>query len=575
MSDKGLTKTTKFKITKWIMLSLSILSNSFVIFYSCLSDDVTQKWTRFVTNIFTNVVNDATSKDVKLIPPVSIETALLDGSDANNVLGYESNKIPLGCTKQLSSTILPVDASNKSVIYTVSDPSMVSLEQSGSTLNVTGMKTGDVRITATTHDGQLSSYFDIKIVDLVEPQIFDISLNSVNLQTHNPATLNVTVDGGPFENNELVNFRYYDTRKLTYFCDNTSVATVNSYGVISPLSTGTANITVSNSVGIEKSIAINVTDGSTPTPYSSLAISGDNVCYANDLIRDVTSHKNHYQLSIKDGEDELDPEDFIWKTSNELLAKVDKRGVLRGFRKSTTENEYTTVTATSKKTGQEATFDVAVKNQLPNEMYFYYVMNDKNVWNATEATVSNGDILTLNVTYDVKVTNATIEVANSDENIVSPSIQGSSIVLEFKNKGVVNLTITSRLKPELTRSIKFTVTNSGIINKEDFNNVKTSLRKTIGHAFVFTITQVFTLLTIFMFLFDKKWWLWPTLSLSCGLVLAIISEIIQRFVPGRNGSFTDVLIDFAGVTVGAISVMLVILIIKMSKSKNNKSKENH
>ena len=33
-----------FLIVKWIMLSLAILSNAFIIFYSCLNTEITEKW---------------------------------------------------------------------------------------------------------------------------------------------------------------------------------------------------------------------------------------------------------------------------------------------------------------------------------------------------------------------------------------------------------------------------------------------------------------------------------------------------------------------------------------------------
>ena len=70
-------------------------------------------------------------------------------------------------------------------------------------------------------------------------------------------------------------------------------------------------------------------------------------------------------------------------------------------------------------------------------------------------------------------------------------------------------------------------------------------------------------------------WLWGMLTnhfahlllptLGCGFAVACMDETIQRFVPGRCGCFTDVLIDFSGVCLGVIVLSLSIRIYRKQK----------
>jgi len=46
-----------------------------------------------------------------------------------------------------------------------------------------------------------------------------------------------------------------------------------------------------------------------------------------------------------------------------------------------------------------------------------------------------------------------------------------------------------------------------------------------------------------------------------GLVLGIIDEVKQRFIPGRSGEFKDICIDFSGVLLGYIFVLLVLYVV--------------
>ena len=84
-----------------------------------------------------------------------------------------------------------------------------------------------------------------------------------------------------------------------------------------------------------------------------------------------------------------------------------------------------------------------------------------------------------------------------------------------------------------------------ITDREAFHAV---FRKVVGHFLLFGGSGLFTTLSLMMFdrFYDKFKWKILLFSLGFGLTVALVSELIQYFVPGRCGVFTDVFIDFAG-----------------------------
>ena len=293
------------------------------------------------------------------------------------------------------------------------------------------------------------------------------------------------------------------------------------------------------------------------------------------MILSQGSSKYQYQLTLKDGDIELDPEDFIWKSSNELLVKVDKHGIMRGFRKSSNEDETATITAISKRPAasrQMFSYDVTVQNQLPTAMYYWFKINDQTIWNSKAYTFSEGDNVLVGISYDPYNRNGNVSIVSSNEEVVSVTNEGSNIILHILKEGESTITITSIINPELTGELKCTVVKAGAISKDDLIDVGLYIRKSLGHAAVFMVAQIFTFLTFYMFFYDKKWWLYSSFSLGEGLIISSLSELIQFIVPIRDGNFKDVLINFGGIVVGALLTFLVISLIKIAKNRKENKK---
>ena len=98
-----------------------------------------------------------------------------------------------------------------------------------------------------------------------------------------------------------------------------------------------------------------------------------------------------------------------------------------------------------------------------------------------------------------------------------------------------------------------------------------AIRKVVGHFLLFGLSGIFTTLAVMMnkFLMDKFKWKNILFIATFGLLIAIISELIQYFTPGRYGALTDILIDYSGyVLFGGLTYLITYLILRKIENKN-------
>lgn len=96
----------------------------------------------------------------------------------------------------------------------------------------------------------------------------------------------------------------------------------------------------------------------------------------------------------------------------------------------------------------------------------------------------------------------------------------------------------------------------------EVNTFTIIIRKLAHFTEYFLLSVVFGL--YYLNIHQKKY---PLITIIHGLLVAIIDEVIQHFVPGRIGLITDVLIDFSGVIVGICLIFLInLLVLKKTHS---------
>ena len=112
--------------------------------------------------------------------------------------------------------------------------------------------------------------------------------------------------------------------------------------------------------------------------------------------------------------------------------------------------------------------------------------------------------------------------------------------------------------------INFFIHNA--INDSNYETFHGVIRKLVGHFGLFLLDGVIVSWDIH-FLIQKKWWIKLIITLSFGLLIAILTEVIQLAVPGRAGSALDILIDYSGYIIGTGIILLIFLGINRHKKE--------
>lgn len=147
-------------------------------------------------------------------------------------------------SQQLTATVLPADASQE-LMWTSSDESVATVSQSGL---VSAVAAGQAVITATTTDGTaLSASCNVTVLQV---QAESIQLNVTTAGLNEGSTLQLTATVLPEE---------CDIKTVVWASNNPSVATVDSNGLITTHSVGTATITAITTDGSNLSTTCTVT----------------------------------------------------------------------------------------------------------------------------------------------------------------------------------------------------------------------------------------------------------------------------------------------------------------------------
>jgi hypothetical protein len=141
----------------------------------------------------------------------------------------------VGATSQLSATVAPADATNKTVAWTSSVPANATVSSTGL---VTGVANGSSVITATTSDGSFTSTSTVTVTTAVTsvtlaPVTVTLSLAGTNTQQLTPTVLPATASN----------------TAVTYVSSAPTIASVSASGLVTGLIAGNATITVTTSDG--------------------------------------------------------------------------------------------------------------------------------------------------------------------------------------------------------------------------------------------------------------------------------------------------------------------------------------
>ena len=228
----------------------------------------------------TTVITAATTNGVKrsitlrsYLPPVSV------------ALNHETLAVPIRRTGRLLADVQPANAFNRRVTWISSDPTVATVNQSGT---ITGRKVGSCRIIARDVRGHEAS-----CVVYVEVPVASIALGAKSI---------TVVRGGTFKPQVAVAPADATNKSLTYVSANPGVAAVGTDGTISGILAGTTTVTVSSANGKTAAMSVRVVDPAESISVSQTSLSlssGQSVMLAAD-VQPATAGDRSVSWSVSD-----------------------------------------------------------------------------------------------------------------------------------------------------------------------------------------------------------------------------------------------------------------------------------
>ena len=160
-------------------------------------------------------------------------------------LGSSSLSLEVGGSANLMATVLPSNATDKSVSWSSSNSGVATVDNNG---KVTAVAAGSAVITVTTTDGGKTATCTVTVTNPAVP-VQSVSLNKTELSLNVGESVTLTATVLP-EN--------ADNKAVTWSSSDAAVATVDSNGKVSAVAAGSAVITVKTTDG-EKTATCTVT----------------------------------------------------------------------------------------------------------------------------------------------------------------------------------------------------------------------------------------------------------------------------------------------------------------------------
>ena len=216
-------------------------------------------------------------------------------------LSNEELTIEKTYTKQLTATVLPTDADDRSVVWSSGNEEVATVDETGL---ITALKVGEASITATANDG---SGVSASCVVTVTPKLAEsVSLNTTELTLERTATAQLTATVLP---------ETTDDRNVTWRSSNTAVAKVDEYGMVTAVGVGETTIIATTNDGTEITAICKVTV--TPKLVEQISLNKDELSLENGTSAQLTA-----TVSPTDADDSS----VIWTSNNTMVATVDATG---------------------------------------------------------------------------------------------------------------------------------------------------------------------------------------------------------------------------------------------------------
>ena len=309
----------------------------------------------------------------------------------------ESEKIIVGKTIKLETTITPENATNKTITWTSTNTDVATVSSEGI---VTAKGAGTTIITATTNNGKTA-----KCTITVEQPVTAIALSdaTTSLWVGKTKTLTATITPRT-SSNTAVNWSSSDE----------NVATVSSDGIVTANSEGTCIITCTAADGYGTKSICEVT---VKQQVTEIALSETNASLWVGETKTITATALPTTASNTSVE---------WSSSDENIASVSSEGVIT----ANGEGSCIITCTAADGYGTKSTCEVTIKQQVTEIAL-----------SETNASLWVGDTKTITATASpTTASNTSVEWSSSDDNVATVSSDG---VITAKGEGTCIITCTA------------------------------------------------------------------------------------------------------------------------------------
>ncbi len=345
----------------------------------------------------------------------------------------------VGNTQQLTATISPNNATNQSITWTSSDTNVATVNSSGL---VTAVAPGSATINATTADGSFQDTSAITVESVTPVTSISVSLASATISSG--ATTQATETVLPAE---------ATVKAVTWSSSNTSIATINSSGLVTANSSGLAGTSV---------IRATATDGSgvygeATVTVSPVAVTGVTVSPASATITGLT---NTQQLTATITPSNATNKSVFWSSSNMSIATVNGSGLV-----TSVAGGSVTITVTTDDGAYTATASITVN---------YVAVSSFNLSTNSATLYTSGTYKTISLTATFSPANATNQGITWSSSYPSIASVNSSGLVTGLTPGFATITATSNDNNAITATAEITVVALTVTNVV----IKTSPSKT-------------------------------------------------------------------------------------------------
>ena len=306
----------------------------------------------------------------------------------------------VGTTLQLTATITPTNATNKSVTWSSSNSTVATVNSSGL---VTAVNAGTATITVTTVDSGKTATCTVTVNPQAVP-VETVILDKTSETLLAGTTLQLTATITPTNATNT---------SVTWSSSNSTVATVNSSGLVTAVNAGTATITVTTVDG-GKTATCTVTVNPQAVPVETVTL---------DKTSETLLVGTTLQLTATITPANATNKSVTWSSSNSTVATVNSSGLVTAAGVGTA-----TITVTTVDGGKTASCTVTIYNVTGDRVF-----NASNITNNT--TYQIGAVKKAEGTYSI------VYVDSQVSNSVSASA-ATAICNEFDTK-IYNLIRTN------------------------------------------------------------------------------------------------------------------------------------